>query len=344
MSDDRTVAFRGTRDATDVLTWGQRAIWTAIQRTRPADAYFNFGRSVPGSGADLDTVLAAIAEVMGRHEALRTRLSVVDGGPTQVVSADGEITVAVIEGDAEAISAGYVATAFDYEHEWPVRFCVVTAGGEPAAVVVCFCHLAADFGGSVFVLRDLAAAIEGGPPDQLRCGNRSISRVPTVTGRSARRERRRRLLGTGLRADSDVHVRARGRRAGKPALPAGFPALAGIRPGRRPARQPAGHRQCRRAERRLRSRDGRTTGHDTCAMLTITKNRFREQTRNMVSTLALEGLLVVPLAGDFDDVVRTAWKAAVPAYRYAQYDERDRDRSCRGQRTAGHARAPLLPA
>jgi hypothetical protein len=66
-------------------------------------------------------------------------------------------------------------------------------------------------------------------------------------------------------------------------------------------------------------------------MLTITRNRFRGQTRDMVTTLALAGLLVVPLTGatNFDDVVRTTWRAAVPAYRYAQYDERDRDRIVR---------------
>jgi hypothetical protein len=76
---------------------------------------------------------------------------------------------------------------------------------------------------------------------------------------------------------------------------------------------------------------GGLTGHDTCAMLAITQNRFAERTRDMVSTLALEGLLVIPLAdvASFDDVVLRAWRAAMPAYRYAQYDERDRDRIVR---------------
>jgi hypothetical protein len=76
---------------------------------------------------------------------------------------------------------------------------------------------------------------------------------------------------------------------------------------------------------------GALTGHRTCALLTITKNRFLAQTRDVVSPLALEGLLVVPLAdlADFDDAVRATARAALPAYRYAQYDELDRDRIVR---------------
>jgi hypothetical protein len=73
---------------------------------------------------------------------------------------------------------------------------------------------------------------------------------------------------------------------------------------------------------------GMLTGHRTCALLTITRNRFLSQTRDMVSPLALEGLLVVPLAEltDFDEAIRATARAALPAYRYAQYDELDRDR------------------
>lgn len=327
MSDDRTVAFYGERAATDVLTWGQRAIWTAIQRTRPADAYFNFGRTVPVSGVDAATVLAAIGTVMGRHEALRTRVSVVDGEPRQVVSSAGEITVPVVEGDAERISAGYVATAFDYEHEWPVRFCVVTTDGEPTSVVVCFCHLASDFGGSVFVLRDLVSVIAGegvadGPgwqPVDLAAYQRSASGVRAAKA----------AADYWARAYDRIPVSMFEREIAEPEQPR-YQRVFLVSPALGQAAAVLGDRLGTGSAAVLNgafaSVIGELTGHSTCAILTITKNRFREQTRDMVSTLALEGLLVVPLAGDFDDVVRTAWKAAVPAYRYAQYDERDRDR------------------
>src|ERR1700743_235068 len=159
-----TVAFRGARSTSDVLTWGQRAIWTAIERTRPSDAYFNFARTVDirGVDADLAAVLAAVALVVSRHEALRTRVSVVDGEPVQTVSAEGELPVDVVDESPDQLTERYLAAAFDYEHEWPLRGGGVVEDGRPAYVVVCFCHLATDFGGSVFVLRDLRTAVEGG--------------------------------------------------------------------------------------------------------------------------------------------------------------------------------------
>jgi hypothetical protein len=340
-TDSLRVAFLGDRNATDVLTWGQRAIWTAIERTRPSDAYFNFARTIDlrdeGLSPDLDTVLAAIGKVVSRHEALRTRLSVVDGGPIQMVSAMGEIGVRVIETAAadEAatrLSDEYTTTAFDYEREWPLRVGVVTTDGVPAFVVLGFCHLASDFGGSVFVLRDLRSAIAGTGVDQtpvlqpidlagyqrspagLKTARtaadyweRAYQRIPTTmfeheTGEPENPRYQRAFLLSPALAQAAVLVGNRLGTGSSAVLNAAFAVAMGER-----------------------------TGHSVTALLAITKNRFREQTRNMVSTLTLEGLLVVPLAeaDDFDDVVRTAWRAAVPAYRYAQYDERDRDRIVR---------------
>ncbi|HEX5402961.1 MAG TPA: condensation domain-containing protein [Pseudonocardiaceae bacterium] len=336
MSSTEKVLFHGERNATDVLTWGQRAIWTAIERTRPSDAYFNFARVIDlredGLSAGLHTVLTAVGQVVSRHEALRTRMSVVDGGPIQLVSAMGELAVQVVEGTDETAARRadeFTTTAFDYEREWPLRVAVVTTDGVPTHVVLGFCHLAADFGGSVFVLRDLRSAIAGTGVDQtpvlqpldlaeyqrsaagLKAARaaadywaRTYQRIPTsmyehATGAPEQPRYQRAFLLSPALAQASVVL---GNRLGTGSAAVLNAAFAVVMRGQ--------------------------TGHDICAMLAITKNRFREQTRSMVSTLALEGLLVVPLdeAADFDDVVRTAWRAAVPAYRYAQYDERDRDR------------------
>src|SRR5258708_2098415 len=41
-----TVEFTGLRPAIETITWGQRAIWTAIERISPNDAYFNFVKTL----------------------------------------------------------------------------------------------------------------------------------------------------------------------------------------------------------------------------------------------------------------------------------------------------------
>src|SRR5882757_1514548 len=92
-----TVEFRGMRPGIETITWGQRAIWTAIQRISPNDAYFNFVKTLPLADTDVDTVLAALGLVIGRHEALHTRFTVVDGEPHQRVRAGGELAVEIIE-------------------------------------------------------------------------------------------------------------------------------------------------------------------------------------------------------------------------------------------------------
>jgi hypothetical protein len=324
------VMFQGDRSTTEVLTWGQRAIWTAIERTRPSDAYFNFTRTLDVAGADLDTVLAAVGRVVSKHEALRTRISVVDGEPMQMLAAAGEYDVQVVEADdASHLAARYETMAFDYEHEWPLRVGVVTKDGAPRHVVLGFCHLACDFGGSVFVVRDLESAmagagVDGTPatqpvdlaeyqqsPDGARAARkaadywaRAYDRIPNSmyeheTGAQETPRYQRAFLVSPALAKAAVVIGNRLGTGSSAVLNAAFAVTM-----------------------------GRQTGHTTAALLTITRNRFRDQTRNMVSTLAMEGLLVVALAeaADFDEVVAAAWRAAVPAYRYAQYDERDRDR------------------
>ncbi|HEX4723305.1 MAG TPA: condensation domain-containing protein [Pseudonocardiaceae bacterium] len=331
-----TVEFSGARPATETITWGQRAIWTAIERISPNEAYFNFVKTLPLADTDVDTVLAAIGRVIGRHEALHTRIVVVAGEPVQEVAACGELTVDVIEaGDADvselAAETGdrYAEIAFDYAHDWPLRIAVLTHEGAPAMLVSCFCHMATDFGGSMLVLADIEALVAGRelepntatqPVDLARyqgspAGRRvakaaarywenAYERIPAsmfdreIEEPEEHRFHRAFLMSRGLAKASEL-VGERLGTGSSAVLNAAFAVTIGA-----------------------------ITQHDTCALLTITKNRFLPQTRDMVSTLALEGLLVVGLAdlSDFDEAVRATWRAGMAAYRYAQYDELDRDR------------------
>ncbi|WP_344325748.1 condensation domain-containing protein, partial [Kitasatospora putterlickiae] len=170
-----TVPFTGTRSGRAPLTWGQRAIWHAIGRTAPNDHYFNLGRILPladrGTPVDEPRLAGAVAALLGRHEALRTRLAVgEDGEPGQLLFADGEIGVEVRDEPdpdrtgqaAEELLAGLTGRRFDYTGEWPVRFGAVRCGGRITHAVLALCHLASDGHGAEVLVRDLRLLVRRG--------------------------------------------------------------------------------------------------------------------------------------------------------------------------------------
>lgn len=332
-----TVEFTGSRPAIETITWGQRAIWTAIERISPNDAYFNFVKTLPLANTDVDTVLAALGIVIGRHEALHTRFTVVDGEPHQQVHDGGELAVEIIEADdtdelAAATGDRYAAIPFDYEQDWPLRIAMLTNDGVPSTLVLCFCHLATDFTGSMIVLADLATAISGAelpvrtatqPVELARhqrspAGRRAAKAAATYWERAYQR-----IPASMFDHELDAPEEPRFHRAYliSPALSQAVELVA----------ERLGTSGSAVLNAAFAVTIGALTGHRTCALLTITKNRFLARTRDMVSPLALEGLLVVPLAdlADFDDAVLATARASLPAYRYAQYDELDRDRIVR---------------
>jgi hypothetical protein len=199
----------------------------------------------------------------------------------------------------------------------------------PTTLVLCFCHLATDFTGSMIVLADLAAAIAGTelPPN--------TATQPVDLARYQRSPAGRRAAKAAAtyweRAYERIPSSMFDHELAEPEEPRFHRAYL-ISPALSQAAELVGERLGTGSSAVLNAAFavtiGAMTGHRTCALLTITKNRFLAQTRDMVSPLALEGLLVVPLADltDFDEAVRATARAALPAYRYAQYDELDRDR------------------
>lgn len=336
MAVTRTVGFSGTRPGTEIITWGQRAIWTAIERISPNDAYFNFVKTLPVTDTDVESVLVALGEVIGRHEALHTRIVDVAGEPHQEVAASGRLDVEIIEAGERIVDdvvadveARYKADRFDYGREWPLRIAILTQDQAPVLVLICFCHMATDFGGSMVVLGDLAELIAGRelPPNTTTQPIDLARHQQSPDGRRAARSAVRYWERAYDRIPPSMfeHEIA-------PPEEIRFHRAYLLSPGVAKAAELIGERLGTGSSAVYNAAFALTIGaltkHDTCALLTITRNRFLPQTRDMVSTLALEGLLVVDLAGltDFDQVVRASWRSGMSAYRYAQYDELDRDR------------------
>ena len=170
------IRFSGSRSEIAPLTWGQWAIWDAIQKTAPDDRYFNFGRvlAVPERARPLtvERAVELLGALVERHESLRTRLRTGPyrgAGPYQALEATGAIPVTVSDGDPEKLLDALAETAFDYEGEWPLRVGLVLAGGEVTHIVLVFCHVAADGLGAAIAITDLRllllrGALPGPPP------------------------------------------------------------------------------------------------------------------------------------------------------------------------------------
>ncbi|MFB6655265.1 condensation domain-containing protein [Streptomyces microflavus] len=344
-----TVEFGGDRDGRAPLTWGQRAIWHAIRRTAPNDHYFNIGRVLPladrGRPATVAEAVRALGGLMGRHEALRTRLELpVDGqdadagGRTdagQRLAATGRLPVTLAhaqdpadaERTAHALLDRLSATRFAYTSEWPVRAALVAVGDRVTHAVLVLCHLAADGHGAEVLVRDLRLLVRRG----------SAGRPPAATPLDLAREQHGdagRRRGAAALAHWEAGYRA------APATMFPEPVAAPLTPRFWTGRivSPALARAVAAVATAHRV-SGSTVlltaaavlvaagqGHRTAAVMPIVGNRTAAGHRDLVTTLSQDGLFVLDLAAagtpepSFTDLLPAAYRSALRSYRAAVYD------------------------
>ncbi|MFC0862044.1 condensation domain-containing protein [Sphaerimonospora cavernae] len=341
----------GAAPLTAPLTWGQRAIWETIVRTAPDDHYFNFGHvlKVPGPRRTVAEASTALAALVERHGALRTRLSEpglpgevlpdkAGGEPYQRLAERGRLPVVITDDDPDRVLDELAARPFDYVGEWPLRVALVLDGDRVTHVVLVFCHLAADGFGAEIALRDLRMLLlrgdRGGgairrpgalqPLDLARWQAGPEGRKAAETAAAHWEREFRRIpptmfsAPTGSAADPPIW-RALLR---SPALELAVRSIAHVR----------------RASTStvlltaVAALVGRFTGHETCAMLPISANRVRRGTADIVTTMSQEGLFTLDLdlggagGASFTDLLRAAGPAALRAYRSAYHDPADRNR------------------
>ncbi|WP_448316688.1 condensation domain-containing protein [Streptomyces sp. CO7] len=326
------IPFAGPSGGTGPLTWGQLAIWDAIERTAPDDHYFNFGRvlKVPGVRS-LDETTAALAALLGTHDSLRTRLDLPGGGdlPRQRLAEGGELPVLLSTDDPEKLLTQLCSTRFDYEREWPLRVALVTDGPRVTHVVLAFCHLAADGLGADIAVRDLRMLLLRGADAGRPPAASPLDLARWQAGPEGRRVARRaaavweavphQVMFARETPEADRIDRPRVWRAQlfSPAL-----GLA--------ARAVAARHHTSTSTVLLTATAAlvnRYTGQDRSVVLPIVHNRFRPDTAKIVSMVSQEGVFVLDGADrGLDDLLGAAGSASLRAYRSAFHDPLDRMR------------------
>ncbi|MFG1804555.1 condensation domain-containing protein [Micromonospora carbonacea] len=335
--------FTGGRDATGPLTWGQRAMWRAVEVFEsPRHSVLNLRRTLAVSRrADVDVARAvrAVAALARRHESLRTRVRSVDGELFQSATGAGRLPVLVHPvADAVADPDGRVAASalaarlgdprFDHAAEWPVRAALVTVADRVRQVVLVFSHSTVDFHATETVLRDLRMLLLRGS-------------VPTPAGPQSLDVAEREGAGERRRGDRAVAYWTRH----FPDLAVGLfdPVGPGLTPRYRRGSlvSPA----VRHAARLVAARHGVSNatvllaataavlaadgGGDVCGVFTMVNNRFQPGYDGAVSKLNQIGLCRIDLAGRpaFAELLTRARAASLDAYRHAYYDPGELERA-----------------
>lgn len=318
------VRFDGDGSGDEELTWGQRDIWRSI---RQRESSMIVGGVVPlPAGMTVDQLADMLRRMMSRHQSLRTRLRLDETGhPRQVVSAAGEVMLAVVDAVdadpadvADAIRERYHVTDFDHEHDWPVRMAVVLRDSAPAYLVVAYSHLAIDGHGIESLMIDLntRAASPVTAIQPLELARQQRTPVALRQSRASVRYWERLLRTLPAPKPDDQTKDPRSPRYWQLAYTSPAADRAVLAVAARTGAHPGSVRLAAFAVAL-----GRVTGERTVVVQTLVHNRFRPGFTGSVSALAQPGLCVIDVGNTtFDEVVGRAWQATTRAAKHAYYD------------------------
>ncbi|MGW2618051.1 amino acid adenylation domain-containing protein [Streptomyces sp. NPDC001500] len=138
------------------LSAAQRRLWFMYRFEGPSPTY-NVPLALRLTGrVDRAALRAALSDVVGRHESLRTVFGDESGTPYQRI-VTGEPVLEEVAGDDIAAAAGY---AFELDRELPIRCRLLSRSADEHVLLVLVHHIVSDGWSTGPLLRDLAAAYE----------------------------------------------------------------------------------------------------------------------------------------------------------------------------------------
>ncbi|AQA21569.1 amino acid adenylation domain protein [Rhodococcus sp. MTM3W5.2] len=171
---DRPVLVAGERPDRVPVSLAQQRMWF-INRFDPSSAAYNIPIAVRLAGElDPDALARALADVVERHESLRTVFPDSPDGPFQLIRPAAEVVpdltpVPVSEGGLRDMVTGLASTGFDVTTEFPVRTELLRLGPTEHVLVLVVHHIAADGYSMAPLARDVMTAYNsrrlGSEPD-----------------------------------------------------------------------------------------------------------------------------------------------------------------------------------
>ena len=159
----------GQRPAVVPLSYAQQRLWFIDQLQGPSPVYNLAAALRLGGRLDAEELGAALADVVGRHESLRTLFAAPEGIPRQVVVSAERADFGWQVVDATGWSAvrldeaiGVVARhSFDLASEIPLRATLFRLADDEHVLVAVVHHIAADGWSITPLIRDLGVAYAG---------------------------------------------------------------------------------------------------------------------------------------------------------------------------------------
>ena len=162
------------------LSYAQERLWF-LQRLQPRSSAYNLPFPLRVTGAlDLPALAASLAELVRRHESLRTRLMLVDGAPRQVVDPPPATTLPLVdlaglperrrEQEARRLARSEARRPFDLATGALVRHAVARLGRRDHALFLTLHHVAGDGWSTGVLSRELSVlyrAFSAGRPSPL---------------------------------------------------------------------------------------------------------------------------------------------------------------------------------
>ncbi|MFJ5034440.1 amino acid adenylation domain-containing protein [Streptomyces sp. NPDC088560] len=156
------------------LSPGQQRLWF-INRFDGASGAYNSPMAVRLRGRiDVDFLHAALMDVVGRHEVLRTMFPERAGEPYQCIVDDARALVELVveecsAAELESAVSREAGRAFDLERDLPIRARLFVTGLDEAVLLVVMHHIATDGWSVAPFFRDLSTAygarVRGGVPE-----------------------------------------------------------------------------------------------------------------------------------------------------------------------------------
>ncbi|MFJ7959126.1 condensation domain-containing protein [Streptomyces sp. NPDC096319] len=325
-----TVRHSGGQERRGPVTMGQANMIRCMLRDEPEHINIHAVWPVP-DGTPTESVIDALRALVVRHEALRTTFPHVPGEAPreQIVAAEGEFTVTVLdhaehppEGYADDVARGARVDRFHLDRDFGLRISLVAVAGVPLYVALAASHAVTDISALSVLEEDWRELLAGRALPEPTAFTPLDLAAEEATPRGLRRSEAslrhwERIIRTGPQA-MFAEPGAVGTEVAAEQLT--LRSLRGARALARVAERTGGLPStvlltawCALVAHRA--------GQSSCVAAVPTSNRFLPRLARSVNTVSQDALLSLDVrVPSFDALLRTAWGAALNAYRHSQFD------------------------